>query len=344
MVDSSRPRWLIPLVAAAAVLAVAAATVLATELAKGGSPAPVSSNGAAGPAGITPPGPVPPSTSARPSGTTSGPPSGTAPAAGRSNTASVGTLSLTLPAGWHEVDRANLPDRIEACFGPRTSAEGCPLWVIAQREDGYVDVDGYASMLTEREKPQCAAKSATTTTREYRTVKLGERPAEFRSFLRTCTRTYQMEQWTVPTWPPVQVVDTDTQPEQRDAIQQIVGSATSSGADSGIRVTDEGLITSFAPTPDLVLHLKLDRTIRLQGGVNNGQDENTNHTTYDYVVADDADVVDNGFLCADSVPSATRSCPLSTVRTRAAAGKTGIVHLVFDRNGKVTGLYGEYRP
>jgi hypothetical protein len=338
----ARPRWLIPLVTATAVLAVGSSTALAVRVVGHHDPTPTAAPGQAGPAGgLRPSGTA--TSSATPAGTPTNSAGSTPSDPGK--VIRVGTLSLTVPTRWRELIRDVRSARTMLCLGGTDA--GCDLWVTTQSEIGYLDVDLFGSMLTNREPPLCsgsgAAGVASTTTTAYRGAKLGQRPAEYRAYERSCDRTYEMEQWTVPTWPPAQVTSTDERPELRGQVRAIVASARFSEPDSGRRVTDKGVLTGHS-TSGGVVHVRLDRTIWISGGVNNGHDENSNHTTYDYRLSPAVTVTDSGQLCSDALSQSSRSCPLATLLARIDQGKAGIVHLDFDRQGEVLGIQGEYRP
>lgn len=335
MDSMTRPRWVIPLVAATAVLAAGSATALATQVVGHKNPAPAAAGGQAGPAGVT--------SSASPAGTTTASGGGRASSSGTpadpGKPVRIGTLTLTVPRAW-TATRTDRADQIEMCLAAPGTA-GCDLTVAAMTKLGPVDVDAFGSML-DREPPGCGGPVHQIVTTAYRTSKLGARPAEYRAYRATCDRTYELEQWTVPTWAPVQVIGSDIRPELLDTVRAVVASAAFSEPDSGRRVGDQGLLTGHSGS-GASLHISLDRTIWLSGGADNGHDENSNNSTYDYQVAPSVKISDNGQLCADTFGT-NRTCPLSTVLARIDQHRTGVVHLDCNESGVVIAIHGEYRP
>jgi hypothetical protein len=362
-VAGSRRRWLVAAVPLAVLAVLVSGTLGVIRLAGlraggpnpiGGPVAPIGGPVAAGPVAAGPSGAGP--DGAQPgAGSTGGATAGTGrplPGGGAGRTVQVGPLALSLPAGW----TADAPQRqagtTRVCLVGRGGPAGCQLWVAALTSipaSGNLSVDGYGGLLgVEMEVcatgPAAGSGPAPTTT-AYAVRTLGGRPAEYRAYAKTCGRPYRAEQWTVPTWPVVQISRPDLPPALVADVHAIVASAHFTEPDSGLRMTDEGLLAAHSTDRSGVVHIRLDRTVRVYGGADNGRDEDSNPTTYDYRLSPGVQVRDSGTLCADTtLPPPGRTCPLSTVLQRSEAGRTGIVHLDFDRSGVVVRINGEYRP
>jgi hypothetical protein len=335
---SRRSRSVSVVVTVALVVLAGVLAVTATKLVSDRGP--VVSGGRADPVG----GPVPtgsPAPAVRPPAAPSDaavPPAGT--------DVRIGTLTVTVPAGWFERSREDKLSRTTVCL--TATAAGCDLWVTGWDESTQptadLTPDTFASLAT-KAMAICDGDQLAVRTTAYSTTTLGDRPAEYRAYDRACDdRTRHLEQWTVPTWPPVQFSSTDRRTDATQAVHDIVASARFSEPDSGHRVMELGYIKGHSTGPDGLVHIKVDRAIRSVGGTDNGRDVNGKDTTYDYRLAPSVRVRDDGQLCADSY-AVNRTCPLSTALGRLAHGDADqIVHLDFDRDGLVVEIVGEYRP
>lgn len=348
-----RPRWAIPAVAAAAVLAASTGVVLAVQVSQHHT-APDQAAGQAAPIGAASPsaGPAGTTGTAGTAGTSAGHPTGsTTPPNPGGRTVRVGALTLSLPGNWHEANPQTGSGRTTVCLAADApQPAGCELWVTAMTDGqvGPVSVDSYAGLLP-KEAPTCVAGNQhgtvdTTTAYEVRT--LGDRKADYRAYTKACDRVYHYEQWTVPTWPAVQLTTTDDQPAVTADVRGIVASARFSTPDSGHRVMDNGLLVRHSTGPAGELRITLDRTIRVFGGPDNGHDVDTSSATYDYRVSPRVRIVDDGLeLCGINSIAAGKTCPLSAVLSRIDKHQArGIVQLSFDQAGVVVGIDGEYRP
>lgn len=344
---TTRPRWLLPVLTVVAMILAAGGAVLATNAvrhqgpaAAGGRAAPIegaaaqSSSPPASPAQNAPAGGRPSSSSAPPG-----------------KTVHVGSVTVTTPTSWRVRSLDSNRGRTTAClYGPGGSDKlsGCDVVIVAMAGLGpndLLNVDQYQSFSLEG-WGNCGGPGSRFTTTSYDIRKVGGRNAEYRAFDMVCGGpTYHVQQWTVPTWPAAQLSTTDQNPAMRDQAEAVVASARFSEADTGRRVTDHGLLAGHTPMTGSVAELKLDRTIWVFGGPDNGHEENSNHTTYTYRVMTGVKVSDFATLCADTQATGSRSCSLATILQRIDQGKAGLVTLQFDEaSGMVTGIEGEYRP
>jgi hypothetical protein len=339
-----RPRRLAVLAAAAAVLVVGGGGAAVALAAHGSSGAPGVANGPAGPAGVsvasTPS--VPAGSSATPSAGTSGS-TGSTPNRSSAHTVHIGPMTLRLPTGWYASSLNTRYGRTEACLVDAQPGARCDLSVVVLNEPAAdLSVDSYGALFAR--EMGCRPVTGPGSTTSYGVRKVGGRSADYRAFTQTCGRDYHYEQWTIPTWPAIQIASTDEQPELAADVHTIVASASFSDADSGRRVIDHGLLAGHS-TRDGRTHIALNRTVWVAGGPNNGHDVDDNLTTYDYPLAAGVRIIDSGTLCGDVAnPTGTRSCSLATVLTRIDGQQTGQVNLDFDRSGTVVAIRGEYRP
>jgi hypothetical protein len=344
---TTRPRWLLPVLTVVAMILAAGGAVLATNAvrhkgpaAAGGRAAPIEGEAALSNSPSAPP--TNASTASQPSGTASTAPQG--------KDIHVGSVTVTTPTSWRPDGITSDRGRTSACLlGPSSEKDaGCDLTVVAMAGLGpndFLSTDSYHSFLLDFSGP-CGAAGTRYTTTSYGTRQVGGRSAEYRAFDVTCGgSTNHVEQWTVPTWPAVQFSTTDLHPALRGQAETIVASARFNEPDTGRRVMDHGLLVGHTPMTGSVAQIKLDRTIWVAGGANNGHEENSNHATYSYTVSTGVRVNDFATLCADTQATGSRSCSLATVLQRIDQGRAGLVTLQFDEaSGMVAGIRGDYRP
>jgi len=252
-------------------------------------------------------------------------------------------MSLRLPVGWYEAGVSSRYGRTEVCLSDAQAGAPCDLRVVVldQMQSG-LSVDNYGGLFAR--EMGCRPVTAEEITTSYTVRTVGGRSADYRAFTQTCQREYHLEQWTIPTWPAIQIASTDEQPEIAADVHAIVASASFSEPDSGHRVIDHGLLAGHSVNNDRT-HLALNRTVWVAGGPNNGHDVDGNPTTYDYTLAPNVRITDHGTLCGDvSDPGTAHTCSLATVLSRIDAHKTGLVSLDFDQSGTVIAINGDYRP
>jgi hypothetical protein len=167
----------------------------------------------------------------------------------------VGPLTLSLPDGWTAAAPQTAASRTMVCLTGGGGGAGCDVWVTALTaipRDEYLSVDTFAGLLA-KEPPTCTAGryagsgSMETTSHGVRT--LGDHPADYRAYLKVCDRAYHLEQWTVPTWPVVQVSSTDVRPALVGEVHAIVASARFTEPDSGLRMMDAGILAGHRDRP-----------------------------------------------------------------------------------------------
>jgi hypothetical protein len=343
-VTAVRSRRLRLTVAAVAVTVVAGAGLAVAWAAHGSPNAPSVAPGAAGPAAVA----VLPSASAAKSGSPS-PSASISPTASSSapdrtsaRTVHIGPMSLRLPVGWYEASVNTRNGRTEACLSDAQAGAPCDLRVVVLNQpDSRLSVDHYGGLFAR--ELGCRPITAEEVTTSYTVRTVGGRSADYRAFTQTCGRDYHLEQWTIPTWPAIQIASTDEQPEIAADVHAIVASASFSRPDSGHRVIDHGLLAGHS-TKDGRTHIALNRTIWVAGGPNNGHDVDGIATTYDYTLAADVRITSHGSLCDNSGDPTAHSCSLATVLSRIDAHATGPVSLDFDQSGTVIAINGDYRP
>src|SRR5262249_53515963 len=304
LVTGTRVRWL-PLVAVLAAMAVAVGggVLAAAWLTASRHPGPTMERGRAAPVQETgsvgvPTRPPPASTSPEPSGPGLSRPAAPGRSAPAGTEVAVGPLRLTLPAGWAVARRDTGEGRTTACLEKVPTAGSCDIWVTAVDDPttGGMSVDEFAGMMT-LETGLCpvGAGGGELETTGYTVRTLGDRPAEYRAYRRVCGGAVQRpEQWTVPTWPAVQVSALDLRPAARDDVPAIVAGARFTEPDTGRRVTDVGLLTGHSRDAGGSVHVRLNRTVWVAGGVNNGHDMDENPATYDYRLAQSVTIRDSG--------------------------------------------------
>jgi len=281
-------RWIAPLLAAAAVIAVAAGTTAAVTIsaesdhshpANTHSPTPTSTTPSTTPSPSVAPSTTPAGGGAPPPGTSTGSTS-TAPPVTKKLT--VQGVTLDVPTNW---DFAALDNRCLTINGlppdPVVPSRHCQL------EISVISASQAASGGFNPDKPyvigdgnMCGSSSnapKVTTVQAINTT-VGGQLAEYRSYTGECFKG-TWEQWTVPTAPGVIITRSYADPATEQAALYAVTNAQLPGPRSQLRLSDRGIIRSVTTEADGV-HIELDRVTRLeQGGISN-----TNPVTYSYVL------------------------------------------------------------
>ena len=279
-----RRRWIAPMLAAAAVIAIAIGTTAVVTAVRADrdhnspahtpTPTPSLSSTSQAPSHSTSPSSSPP---ASPSDTASGTPSTHTV---QTKKVTVQGVTLDVPTDWGAVAANGIGNDCLTVGGRTPSPTNrCQLQVrvVSATQTGGFNPDkpyvvGDGNMCgSGSNAPKVTTTQATNTT-------VGGQAAEYRAYTGECF-TGTWEQWVVPTAPGVIIVRTLADPATEQAARFAVTHAQLPGPRSSLRITDQGYIRSVDSQPDGV-HIELDRVTRLeQGGVSD-----TNPATYSYVL------------------------------------------------------------
>jgi hypothetical protein len=283
-----RHRWIAPLLAAAAVIAVAVgATAAVTVGAEGhhrtpaNTPTPSTSVPSPTPSSKTSshhPAAPPPSMGGGSSGSTNSSPAGPPEP---THTITVQGVTLQVPKNW-TVTSSGTHHPFTSCISADQSTK-CQLEVMVvtatqAQDNGFKydkpEVIGDGNMCGSAGAAADAVKTVQATN-----VPIDGQQAEYRSYTGGCeSGTY--EQWVVPTAPGVIFTRHDVGPDTDAAALYAVTHAVLPGPRSPLRLDDVGVIRSVTPVAGGV-RIDLDRVTMLeQGGTTN-----TNTATYSYVLA-----------------------------------------------------------
>jgi hypothetical protein len=284
----ARP-WLIPLAAAACVVAVAVGTVGATRVlsehrrVQPASPSPT----------VNSPAPTP-SSSQRPSSSPSPAASSTVRASGRNvpaqpTTVTLAGATLRLPPTWVARDfQQYLGRSVDAqvwCLTPASLPAGtgrydCPLMfsTIAAKAVYPVDVDtesGYSS-----DPHYCDVGNYLSSTVQSSDVDFGGRLSDHRRWVRNCHNgdSYRIEQYVVATGPGFVLFSEKADDAISATMAGIVAHATLPAQTSAVRYYDHGYVRSVTPVAGGI-RISVDRVVPATGG-----SVNNNPATYDYLV------------------------------------------------------------
>jgi hypothetical protein len=253
--DGRKP-WLLPLLAAAAVIAVVAGSVAAVRLTD------------------SHPGPAP---ATRPPSVTHTP--GPTFAPDRSGTVTTGGVTITLPPGWvlRDYHRYLGPGMAigfqgEWCLTPRSTVpkvDGCPVRLerLAAKTAGLApDIQGGILSNPHFCYP---LKGRPRETFQAETRQFGGRAAEWRRWTIACansTKRYVIEQYVVTSGPPYILFAPNAGPAEHDAMTSIVHSATLPARTSTLELADEGYLRTISHHADGV-HITIDRVATGDGHV-----------------------------------------------------------------------------
>jgi hypothetical protein len=287
--QGARP-WLIPLAAAACVVAVAVGTVGATRV--------LSEH-----RHVQPASPSPTVSAPAPSSTTSSSPSPTvSPSASRSSgnnlpaaptTVTLGGAMLQLPPTWVARDyQEYLPANTSTlgfqawCLTPAglpasTDRYACPLefsTIAAGAATNAVNVDiesGYSS-----DPHYCDNGAYLSSTTQSSDVDFGGRPSDHRRWVHTCHNgdIYQVEQYVVASGPGFVLLSEKADGDISAAMAGIVAHATLPAQTSDVRYYDHGYVQSVTPVTGGI-RISVDRVVPATSGI-----VNNNPATYDYVI------------------------------------------------------------
>jgi hypothetical protein len=258
-----RSPWLFPLVAAAAVIAVAAGTVGVSRLAADNHDGPANSPTSSAPAPIKKSGPV------------------------------LAGASIALPKGWvaRPYERY-LPPPVEGqladpdpgwCLTPATTPVkigGCPVWFRQFRltHQNLMNVDSRGGS-NGNPAQVCVPGHVTHSTDQVGEPTFGGRAAEYRRWTYDCSsgKPFLAEQYVVPTLPAYVLLSEAASPAVHRAMSEIAAASSLPPATSGLRLSDFGYVRQIKVVATGI-RITLDRVADVQ------KIRNTDPATYDYVV------------------------------------------------------------
>jgi hypothetical protein len=275
---SARP-WIVPLVAAAAVVVVAAGTLGVSRLVadKHNSPATTP----------TPPAPTQ-SPTATPTPTPTPMPS--TPVPDKSGTVNLAGATLTLPSGWvardflrYDPDESSDPTRGWCLTPASTQAKvgGCPisfrLVVPLAAPEPMIDVDNRGGFYGNPHQV-CVPSGVTHSATQAAERTFGGRAAEWRQWRDDCASgpPFLAEQYVVPTAPAYVIFSEQVDPTVHRLMTNLAADASLPPATPTMRYEDFGYVRRITVVADGI-RVSIDRTVRDQAA-------DADHTTYDYVV------------------------------------------------------------
>jgi hypothetical protein len=277
-------------------------------------------------------------------------------ATGKLSSADFAGMAVPVPEGWRLDQEPGTPRR--ACLHPAGGATGQDCALLITAYGGYDPAWRFDGPPFQVDSPPVTATGCDTqglATVTSSTQQVGGRQAEFRRFTQQCGGSPRTtEQWTVTSYPVVRFwrshVDTGPEP----VIHQILDHLSWTAQMTSTRAVDRGYLVSSTGGGGHV-HLRLDRTILVLGGPDNGMESNSNTQTYDYPVAPDVRIIDQARLCYNDAESLGGGhCTLDALLRRLDEGdhradggspvRTIPVVLVRDSAGVVVRIVSQYHP
>lgn len=327
-----RAPWMLPLVAAASVVAVVAGSVGVTQLVADDGPASHPSPLVSGSISQSA------APSAGPSSASTAKPSSAAPSTPRSTpsrstpdpshvsrppgrTVVLGDADVYLPVGWEARDiEAYSPPGSSSiypgwCLTPKTTPvrpDKCPVRLVTistVTNDVDVDIEGGLSA-----NPHYCFPQEKSVSEQYGDRTLGGRAADWRRWEYVCKtgQRWTIEQYVVPTLKGYVLFSAEAGAAVHDALTAIAAHSSLPQQAAPVRLMDRGVVRSRRVVPDGTgdVEIELDRVIRTVDG-----DVNHNPATYEYRV------------------------PANVVQATKAMPKVGDVVTVFSNGRRVTAVY-----
>jgi hypothetical protein len=291
---------MLPLVAAASVVAVVAGSVGASQLLADDGPAAhpspvVSGSRTPSPSPSAVPPSVPPSTATRTSravnrSTTGSPPPSHAKSVrptGRAVT--LGAATINLPVGWVARDlrqyyQGGSPVFVGWCLTAASTAvvaNQCPLRLYAVDPHGNpLDVDLEGGLAA---NPEYCGQGASAVQEQYGDRSFGGRAADWRLWVQHCRAsglTWHIEQYVVPTVPGYILFSDHADAAVHAGMNHIVASSVLPPQTATVRLADRGYVRSIERLSGSRVRITLDRIVQLWGG----KVSNVNPATYPYTV------------------------------------------------------------